>query len=182
MPACAPVASAIGSFPELGPGSAAMGSTASAKDGAEDSANDLGGGSVEGSAPNREEGAVSGSHRTLILLWPFILHGHQFTGIQGLEQCLVVSPTREGDDDEQCWNPAKGKVEVFEDIRMAANRELVLLICVTKVAKSAFDKALAEHEDIDDAVVSKEPTERDHRVDLQQPLLIKIYSSDSHKK
>ncbi|KAL6588046.1 hypothetical protein OROMI_001024 [Orobanche minor] len=61
MPACAPVASAIGSFPGLGPGSAAMGSTASAKDGAEDSANGLGGGSVEGSAPNREEGAVSGS-------------------------------------------------------------------------------------------------------------------------
>ncbi|KAL6582197.1 hypothetical protein OROMI_006211 [Orobanche minor] len=29
---------------------------------------------------------------------------------------------------------------------------LVLLICVTKVAKSAFDKTLAEHEDIDDVV------------------------------
>ncbi|KAL6530979.1 hypothetical protein OROHE_014461 [Orobanche hederae] len=40
-------------------------------------------------------------------------------------------------------------------------------------AKSAFDKALAEHEDIDDAVGSEEPTERDHGVDLQQPLLIK---------
>ncbi|KAL6586090.1 hypothetical protein OROMI_002734 [Orobanche minor] len=49
-------------------------------------------------------------------------------------------------------------------------------------AKSAFDKALAEHEDIDDAVGSEEPTERDHGVDLQQPLLIKIDSSDSHKK
>ncbi|KAL6504950.1 hypothetical protein OROHE_023332 [Orobanche hederae] len=39
---------------------------------------------------------------------------------------------------------------------------LVLLICVTKVTKSAFDKALAKHEDIDDAVGSEEPTERDH--------------------
>ncbi|KAL6578987.1 hypothetical protein OROMI_009203 [Orobanche minor] len=67
MPACAPVASAIGSFPGSGPGSAAMGSTASAKDGDEDFANGLGGGSVEGSAPNREEGAVSGSPRTLLL-------------------------------------------------------------------------------------------------------------------
>ncbi|KAL6576944.1 hypothetical protein OROMI_011220 [Orobanche minor] len=67
MPAWAPVASAIGSFPGSGPWSAAMGSTASAKDGAEDSTNDLGGGSVEGSAPNREEGAVSGSPRTLLL-------------------------------------------------------------------------------------------------------------------
>ncbi|KAL6532663.1 hypothetical protein OROHE_014085 [Orobanche hederae] len=59
---------------------------------------------------------------------------------------------------------------------------LVLLICVTKVAKSAFDKALAEYKDIDDDVVSEEPTERDHGVDLQQPLLIKIDSSDSHQK
>ncbi|KAL6565075.1 hypothetical protein OROMI_016525 [Orobanche minor] len=59
---------------------------------------------------------------------------------------------------------------------------VVLLICVTKVAKSAFDKALAEHEDIYDAVGSEEPTECDHGVDLQQPLLIKIESSNSHKK
>ncbi|KAL6560281.1 hypothetical protein OROHE_006288 [Orobanche hederae] len=59
---------------------------------------------------------------------------------------------------------------------------LVLLICVTKVAKSASDKALAEHEDIDDAVGSEESTEHDHGMDLQQPLLIKIDSSDSHKK
>ncbi|KAL6501519.1 hypothetical protein OROGR_026652 [Orobanche gracilis] len=41
---------------------------------------------------------------------------------------------------------------------------------------------LAEHEDIDDAVGLEEPTERDHGVDLQQPLLIKIYSSDNHQK
>ncbi|KAL6536863.1 hypothetical protein OROHE_012447 [Orobanche hederae] len=37
---------------------------------------------------------------------------------------------------------------------------MVLLICVTKVVKSAFDKELAEHEDIDDV----------------------IHSSDSHQK
>ncbi|KAL6551263.1 26s proteasome regulatory subunit 6B [Orobanche minor] len=43
---------------------------------------------------------------------------------------------------------------------------LVLLICVTKVAKSAFDKSLAEHEDIDDVIGSEEPNERDHGVDL----------------
>ncbi|KAL6492941.1 Fe-S cluster-binding ribosome biosynthesis protein [Orobanche gracilis] len=61
-------------------------------------------------------------------------------------------------------------------------RTVVLLICVTKGAKSAFDKALAEHEDIDDAVGSEEPTEHDHGVDLQQPLLIKIDSSGSHQK
>ncbi|KAL6518232.1 hypothetical protein OROMI_033933 [Orobanche minor] len=59
---------------------------------------------------------------------------------------------------------------------------MVLLICVTKVAKLAFDKALAKYEDIDDVVGSEEPIERDHGVDLQQPLLIKIDSSNSHKK
>ncbi|KAL6584386.1 hypothetical protein OROMI_003675 [Orobanche minor] len=59
---------------------------------------------------------------------------------------------------------------------------LVLLLCVTKVVKSAFDKALVGHEDIDDVVGPEEPTERDHGVDLQQPLLIKIDSSDSHQK
>ncbi|KAL6528128.1 hypothetical protein OROHE_015078 [Orobanche hederae] len=59
---------------------------------------------------------------------------------------------------------------------------LILLICVTKVAKSASDQVLAEHEDIDDAVGSEEPTERDHGVDLQQLLPIKIDSSDNHKK
>ncbi|KAL6586374.1 hypothetical protein OROMI_001362 [Orobanche minor] len=59
--------------------------------------------------------------------------------------------------------------------------EMVLLICVTKAAKSAFDKALAEHEDIDDVVISEEPTERDHGVDVQQPLLIKIDSPTAIK-
>ncbi|KAL6523474.1 hypothetical protein OROGR_017077 [Orobanche gracilis] len=34
----------------------------------------------------------------------------------------------------------------------------------------------------DDAVGSEEPTERDHGVDLQQPLLIEIDSSDRHQK
>ncbi|KAL6582232.1 hypothetical protein OROMI_006246 [Orobanche minor] len=70
----------------------------------------------------------------------------------------------------------------FHPGKMDDTLSLVLLIFVTKVAKSAFDKALAEHEDIDDAVGSEEPTERYHGVDLQQPLLIKIDSSDSHQK
>ncbi|KAL6531373.1 hypothetical protein OROMI_027736 [Orobanche minor] len=70
----------------------------------------------------------------------------------------------------------------FHPGKMDDTLSLVLLIFVTKVAKSAFDKALAEHEDIDDVVGSEESTERDHGVDLQQPLLIKIDSSDSYQK
>ncbi|KAL6579055.1 hypothetical protein OROMI_009271 [Orobanche minor] len=68
------------------------------------------------------------------------------------------------------------------NINRLGDCDVVLLICVTKVAKSAFDKALAKHEDIDDAVGSEELTERDHGVDLQQPPLIKIDSSNSHQK
>lgn len=60
---------------------------------------------------------------------------------------------------------------------------VVLLICVTKVAKSALDKALAENEDIDDVVGTGEPAEVNQPVDLQQPLLIKIDSAEAgHKK
>ncbi|KAL6578946.1 hypothetical protein OROMI_009162 [Orobanche minor] len=82
----------------------------------------------------------------------------------GTEKCLQIGSCR-----------AIGGTESYSIL-------MVLLICVTKVAKSAFDKAFAEHDDIDNVVASEEPTERDHGVDLQQPLLIKIDSSDSHKK
>ncbi|KAL6573982.1 hypothetical protein OROHE_001524 [Orobanche hederae] len=82
----------------------------------------------------------------------------------GMEKCLQMGLCR-----------AVGVTESYSIL-------MVLLICVTKVEKSAFDKALAEHEDIDDVVGSEEPTERDHGVDLQRPLLIKIDSSDSHQK
>ncbi|KAL6581902.1 hypothetical protein OROMI_005916 [Orobanche minor] len=75
-----------------------------------------------------------------------------------------------------------GPVSDYDLVAALDSISVVLLIYVTKVAKSAFDKALAEHEDIDDVVGSEEPTERDHGMDLQQPLLIKIDSSDIHQK
>lgn len=58
------------------------------------------------------------------------------------------------------------------------------MICVTKVAKSALDKALAENEDIDEDIVASPqlPIVVDPPVDLQQPLLIKIKPSvDNHE-
>ncbi|CAN0886803.1 TVP38/TMEM64 family membrane protein slr0305 [Linum grandiflorum] len=51
---------------------------------------------------------------------------------------------------------------------------VVLMIMVTKVAKSALDKALAENDDITDS-----PVEADPFSDLNQPLIIKIDSDDS---
>lgn len=59
-----------------------------------------------------------------------------------------------------------------------------LIICVTKVAKAALEKALAENEDIDDILSIPElPTVADSAAHLDQPLIIKIDSAqDNHEK
>ncbi|KAL5157622.1 TVP38/TMEM64 family membrane protein slr0305 [Glycine soja] len=61
---------------------------------------------------------------------------------------------------------------------------VVLMICVTRVAKAALDKALAENEDIDGITSSPDlPIVAEPSADLNQPLIIKIDSSeDSHEK
>ncbi|KAF4358897.1 hypothetical protein F8388_013701 [Cannabis sativa] len=57
---------------------------------------------------------------------------------------------------------------------------MVLMICVTRVAKAALDKALAENEDIDSILESPEdlPISAEPNTDLNQPLLIKIDHSE----
>ena len=61
---------------------------------------------------------------------------------------------------------------------------MVLIFCVTKVAKSALDKALAENEDLDFILASSQLTiVADIPVNLNQPLIIKIDpSEDKHEK
>ncbi|KAJ6980718.1 hypothetical protein NC653_024157 [Populus alba x Populus x berolinensis] len=61
---------------------------------------------------------------------------------------------------------------------------VVLIFCVTKVAKSALDKALAENEDLDFILASSQLTiVADIPVNLNQPLIIKIDpSEDKHEK
>lgn len=57
------------------------------------------------------------------------------------------------------------------------------MICVTRVAKSALDKALAENEDIDDIISPELPIVAEASPSLNQPLIIKIDSAeDSHEK
>ncbi|XP_042967159.1 TVP38/TMEM64 family membrane protein slr0305 isoform X2 [Carya illinoinensis] len=60
---------------------------------------------------------------------------------------------------------------------------VVLIICVTKVAKAALEKALAENEDIDGILASPQlPVAAELPVDLSQPLIIKIDpSTDDHE-
>ncbi|XP_004486152.1 uncharacterized protein [Cicer arietinum] len=60
---------------------------------------------------------------------------------------------------------------------------MVLMICVTKVAKSALDKALAENEDIDGTSSPELPVVAEPSSNLNQPLIIKIDSTeDNHEK
>lgn len=58
------------------------------------------------------------------------------------------------------------------------------MVCVTKVAKSALDKALAENEDIDGLTSSPElPIVAETSSDLSHPLIIKIDPTDeNHEK
>ncbi|RVW55545.1 TVP38/TMEM64 family membrane protein slr0305 [Vitis vinifera] len=52
---------------------------------------------------------------------------------------------------------------------------VILMVCVTKVAKAALEKALAENEDIDGIVAAPQlPIVSNPSLDLQQPLVVKI--------
>ena len=51
---------------------------------------------------------------------------------------------------------------------------VVLVIIVTRVAKTALDKALAENDDIEGDIISQEPSVVVADNDLQHPLLIKV--------
>lgn len=57
---------------------------------------------------------------------------------------------------------------------------MVLIICITKVAKAALDKALAEKEDYDD-VVSGQLLVVEAPLDLKQPLIIKIDPTEDNQ-
>ncbi|BBG93297.1 SNARE associated Golgi protein family [Prunus dulcis] len=60
---------------------------------------------------------------------------------------------------------------------------VILMICVTRVAKAALEKALAENEDIDINATPELPVVAEVPAHLNQPLLIKIDpSEDNHEK
>lgn len=62
---------------------------------------------------------------------------------------------------------------------------MVLIVCVTRVAKAALDKALAENEDVDgDDILSPQlPIKAGPAVNLHEPLIIRIDTpQDNHEK
>lgn len=57
---------------------------------------------------------------------------------------------------------------------------VVLIICVTRVAKAALKKALAENEDVDDIASRQLPILADSAINLHDPLIIKIDNPQDH--
>ncbi|CAA2978564.1 TVP38 TMEM64 family membrane slr0305-like [Olea europaea subsp. europaea] len=58
---------------------------------------------------------------------------------------------------------------------------VVLIICVTRVAKAALEKALAENEDIEYDIASPQlPVLADSAVNLHDPLMVKIDTPQDH--
>lgn len=55
---------------------------------------------------------------------------------------------------------------------------VVLMVCVTKVAKAALDKALAENMEVDGILATPQlPIVSEPPLDLHQPLIVKINPS-----
>lgn len=59
---------------------------------------------------------------------------------------------------------------------------MVLIICITRIAKAALDKALTENEVYDDIASARLPVVADAAVDLKQPLIIMINPAEDHNQ
>ncbi|KAI0530804.1 hypothetical protein KFK09_000352 [Dendrobium nobile] len=77
----------------------------------------------------------------------------------------------------------------FQAVAIAIQRSgfkvwTILMVCVTKVAKSSLEKALAENPDVENLLVSPQlPIASCPAVDLHKPLIIKVDpSNDDHEK
>ncbi|KAL9237594.1 hypothetical protein vseg_012123 [Gypsophila vaccaria] len=112
---------------------------------------------------------------TPVPLWEYVLA--TWLGMLPITLALVYAGTTLKDlsDVTHGWHELTPSRWVF--LISSVLVSVVLMICVTKVAKTALEKALAENEDIDDLLSSDLPDSGDHLEDLQQPLIIKMDSS-----
>ncbi|KAF7837232.1 TVP38/TMEM64 family membrane protein slr0305 family [Senna tora] len=122
---------------------------------------------------------------TPVSIWEYMLAS--WIGMMPITLALVYVGTTLKDlsDVTHGWgefSKTRWNSELFGVMLCAA----VLMICVTKVAKSALDKALAENEEIEGITTSSPvlPIVSESPVDLNQPLIIKIDApeEDSHEK
>ncbi|KAK9664837.1 hypothetical protein RND81_14G072300 [Saponaria officinalis] len=114
---------------------------------------------------------------TPVPLWEYVLA--TWLGMLPITLALVYAGTTLKDlsDVTHGWQELSPSRWVF--LISSVLISVALMICVTRVAKTALDKALAENEDIDDLFPSDLPISSDHLEDLQQPLIIKTDSSQN---
>ncbi|KNA15424.1 hypothetical protein SOVF_098400 [Spinacia oleracea] len=112
---------------------------------------------------------------TPVSLWEYILAS--WLGMLPITLALVYAGTTLKDlsDITHGWHEFSPSHWVFLVASVVVS--VILMICVTKVAKSALEKALAENENEDDLSCSELPISGEQLGDLQQPLIVKTDSS-----
>ncbi|GAB4843461.1 hypothetical protein Ancab_013423 [Ancistrocladus abbreviatus] len=107
---------------------------------------------------------------TPVTLWEYILAS--WLGMMPITIALVYAGTTLKDlsDVTHGWHEFSPSRWIFLVSSLVVS--VILMICVTKVAKNALDKALAEHEVMDGVEPSPESSMLPE--DLRQPLIVKI--------
>ncbi|KAJ9700224.1 hypothetical protein PVL29_005850 [Vitis rotundifolia] len=112
---------------------------------------------------------------TPVPVWEYMLAS--WLGMMPITLALVYIGTTLKDlsDVTHGWHEFSTSRWIFIGLGLVIS--VILMVCVTKVAKAALEKALAENEDIDGIVASPQsptPIVSNPSLDLQQPLVVKI--------
>ncbi|KAL6343481.1 hypothetical protein AAG906_024846 [Vitis piasezkii] len=110
---------------------------------------------------------------TPVPVWEYMLAS--WLGMMPITLALVYIGTTLKDlsDVTHGWHEFSTSRWIFIGLGLVIS--VILMVCVTKVAKAALEKALAENEDIDGIVAAPQlPIVSDPSLDLQQPLVVKI--------
>jgi len=114
---------------------------------------------------------------TPVSIWEYMLAS--WLGMMPITLALVYVGTTLKDlsDVTHGWNELSKTRWAFIVLGLVVS--VALMVCVTKVAKSALESALAENEEVDGGAESprlRVAASDDQMVDMQQPLLVKIDS------
>lgn len=110
---------------------------------------------------------------TPVPVWEYMLAS--WLGMMPITLALVYIGTTLKDlsDVTHGWHEFSTSRWIFIGLGLVIS--VILMVCVTKVAKAALEKALAENEDIDGIVAAPQlPIVSNPSLDLQQPLVVKI--------
>ncbi|KMS98740.1 hypothetical protein BVRB_3g069200 [Beta vulgaris subsp. vulgaris] len=112
---------------------------------------------------------------TPVPLWEYVLAS--WLGMMPITLALVYAGTTLKDlsDITHGWHEFSPSHWAYLIVSILVS--VILMVCVTKVAKTALEKALDENQNVDDLSTSELPISDDLVGDLQQPLIIKMDSS-----